>query len=91
MMKKKFIGIIGMIAIGIGITLHQGVFYQPNQKNAIRLANIEALVDEENENGKYDCYNTITSDDARSVRYCPTCEKVPGIDVWYSFRSECSK
>ena len=87
-MRKKVFVIIGLVAIGIDSTLlSSGVLLPPDEKNAIQLANVEALVDSETD-GK-PCYNTITSAPGRYVRYCPTCRIVDGTDVWYSPQKNC--
>ena len=88
MMRKKILVIIGLVAIGIGtMLLSRGALLPPDQKKAIQLANVEALVDSETD-GK-PCYNTVTSSPGRYVRYCPTCQIVDGTDVWYSPKKTC--
>ena len=44
---------------------------------------------EKNKTGKKEYFNTITSDPAHQVRYCPTCDFVPGTDTWYAPADKC--
>ncbi len=58
----------------------------------LQIASIEVLSDEEGEGkGVLSCYNTITSSDTHTVRYCQTCEMIDGDDVWYSPKGTCVK
>lgn len=61
------------------------------QVSDVAIANIEALTSEESVKGeKYTCYESIHTKDGCQVRYCGTCEYVPGTDRWYSKASECT-
>lgn len=55
------------------------------------LQNVEALSQDESGKKKYTCYSTITEKDGCMVRYCQTCEYIPGTDTWYAPSHKCSK
>ena len=61
--------------------------YDKSSMSELMNANVEALT--RNETGKKECFNTITSDPAHQVRYCPTCDFVPGTDTWYAPADKC--
>ncbi|MDE6482345.1 MAG: hypothetical protein K2L01_01060 [Rikenellaceae bacterium] len=90
---KRFTFLATLVAV-VGAASVTYAFSQKNQKDLsdLQLTAIEVLSDEEGEEkGVLSCYNTITSSDTHTVRYCPTCESIEGDDVWYSPKSTCVK
>ncbi len=92
-MKKKLIFAGAVVLMAAAALTAYMANYRPDPFDLLN-ANIEALAQDESldpgeSNGKRECFNSITSDSAMQVRYCPTCEYVPGKPTWYAFRSEC--
>jgi len=88
-MNKKFISAAFAAMVGIVICSGFNGFKSNDSVSSLKLANVEALADEES--GKsVTCYNTITSQDGSQVRYCPTCSWLPGTDSWCSGKSTCT-
>lgn len=91
-MKKILIGSAILLAITASGVYGYHINCEANEGlSSLTLANIEALADPEVDNtpGMKKCYSSITSDDAQWVRYCPTCEVIPGTDTWYAPSHEC--
>ena len=85
-MKKKLLLAGAMLLLAVAAVTGFAAYEKSNVSDLLD-ANVEALT--RNETGKKECFNTITSDPAHQVRYCPTCDFVPGTDTWYAPADKC--
>lgn len=89
-MKKKSI-LLASFALAIACIAGLNVVRNQatNKGLDLKLANIEALSNDEADHGET-CYNTITTKDGCEVLFCGNCEKVPGTAALFSGTDRCA-
>lgn len=91
-MKKKLLFGLAFAALVAGGCFLAGNSTPRHQFTPDEIANIEALSENESNEEKKTCYNTITSQDGCQVRYCNTCEYLDNsTKTWYAPSDKCPK
>ena len=93
-MKKKFFLMLPCIAaVAIATFVGKKTFESHAfESNDMLVSNVEALASgESNPQKQYTCYSSIHEKDGCQVRYCPTCDFIPGTDDLTCRVGMCSK
>ena len=87
-MKKKVITLSCIAAVAIATFIGTKTLQSNAQENGLLAQNVEAL--SRPEGGKWvKCWSGYSYHPGYQIRYCGTCELVPGTRAFLSYQSEC--